>query len=95
MTTHTYSAEGFRPVRADNVAAAASIFADRLARRRFGRQATVPVDPRQDSWSRDGSSALYVLTVGRRLNRTDSAVEQTRLTIFCRPAGKRASVSTR
>ncbi len=62
MTT-IYTADGFRPVEAESMQEAANIFADRLARRKYGKNAVSHTN--QNSWSRDGLMGEYQAFVGR------------------------------
>jgi len=70
MTT-TYTCEGFRPIRqsADGFgeiqrpADAALVFANRLARREYGRRGYARTI-RCDSWAADGSSKNYEVFIG-------------------------------
>lgn len=71
MTT-TYHADGFRPIyqSADpfgdvqNASDAACIFANRLARRQYGKRGYARI-VRPDSWSADGLSHVFETFIGK------------------------------
>lgn len=59
-----YFCDGFRAVDAESNADAAGIFADRLARKHYGRRGDVRT-LRKDSWTQDSSRITYQAFVGR------------------------------
>jgi len=69
--TKTYRAEGFRPVRqsadqfgeVQNVTDAATVFANRLARREYGRSGYARI-VRPDARTEDGSSHTFEVFIG-------------------------------
>ena len=70
MSTTTYHADGQRPIRKSddafgiqNVADAARVFADRLARRTFGRKGYARTI-RPDSWTQDGRNYTFEAFIG-------------------------------
>lgn len=58
-----YSAKGYRSVKANSAGEAAGIFADREARKRFGKRGYAH-HVRLDSWTGDGSLHTYQAFVG-------------------------------
>lgn len=58
-----FTCDGFRPVTADDIQTAANTFADRLARRVYGRRGYART-LRLDSWTQSGSSARYETFIG-------------------------------
>lgn len=59
-----FTCTGFRAVEADSAGEAAGIFAERAARRAYGRQGYCRT-LRLDSWTQDGSSHAYEVFIGR------------------------------
>jgi hypothetical protein len=59
-----YTADGFRAVTADSASDAAQIFADRQARREYGRNG-YSRRPRLDCWTQDGKSHTFEAFIGR------------------------------
>ena len=62
--TATFRADGFRDVQADNARAAAEIFADRLARRAYGRNGFCRTI-RLDSWTENRKSHTFEVFIGK------------------------------
>ena len=63
MIPHTYLCEGFRPAKAWDAKEAAEVFADRLARRWWGRSAFCH-HVRRDSWSESGRRVTFEAFIG-------------------------------
>lgn len=68
----TYHCDGFRPVTTDSASDAARVFAERMARSKYGARGAVGA-LRCDSWSQDGRLHVFEAFVGRksRLNDVD------------------------
>jgi hypothetical protein len=60
----TFTCEGFQPVRADSAQEAARIFAERQARREFGRKGFCRT-LRLDCWTEDRRSHTFEAFIGR------------------------------
>lgn len=73
----TFHADGFRPVVAESAAEAARIFANRQARRDYGR-AGVHLALRLDSWTQNGRSHAFQVFIGKALPREASGTVQGR-----------------
>lgn len=69
-TEQRFECEGFRAVMACDARQAAEIFAQRLARREFGRNGRVGA-LRLDTWSEDGSTHRFEAFVGRHTGAGD------------------------
>ena len=61
-----YECDGFRPYEAEHAAAAAEVFASRLAQREFGKSGFCRT-VRLECWTHDGSSATFECFIGRPL----------------------------
>jgi len=61
---NTYHSNGFKSVKAESIAEAASIFAQRAARREFGPRGDVRTC-NQGSYAQNGSCAEYSAFIGR------------------------------
>lgn len=59
-----YICHGFKPVEADSAKEAAETFANRQARREYGKRGHVRTK-RLDSWSEDGTHHTYEFFIGR------------------------------
>jgi hypothetical protein len=62
-TMTTYTCEGFRPVAAYDASEAAAIFAERLARRQYGKRGYMRT-MRLDHWTQDGSLHAFEAFIG-------------------------------
>ena len=60
---NTYSANGFRPVQANEMKDAAEVFAGRLARKQFGRKGYCRIC-RLDGWDEQGRFGEYEVFIG-------------------------------
>jgi hypothetical protein len=59
----TYKCDGFKSVQAEDMKQAARIFAERQARREYGKRGYCH-HVNQDSYSQDGNSATYQAFIG-------------------------------
>lgn len=64
----TYTADSFRNVEAENAREAALIFANRQARREFGKRGYCR-SMRLDCWTEDGKSHTFEAFIGRDVER--------------------------
>ena len=61
--SHKYACDDFRPVMADSPAGAAQAFAERLARRTYGRKGYCR-NVRLDCWTESGTSHTFEVFIG-------------------------------
>ena len=82
-----YMSRGMRSVTADDMGSAAAIFAERLARRKFGRSAYCRT-MRLDSWSQDGTLGEYDAFVGTTTGRNETTGSNVRFTVRAEGRGE-------
>lgn len=76
-----FRCNGYRPVRALGIGAAAEIFAGRAARRAFGRRGYVRTLV-EDSYTRNLSIVEFAAFIGYRSGRNETTGHNVRFTVF-------------